>query len=198
MQVATGSAPSIPVSSNAAWTMGTYWNSNSSNYNGSLDDVQVYNTALTAAEVTLLFNSPGNPLMAANPTFSEWLAGYNVGAETGFDQDPDGDGIKNGLEAWFGTRPDTFTTGLSILTTNGTTITLNHPLNEQIPSDISGSYEWSPDLSNWYAGDGEDGPASGLTVLITATPTGNTTTVTATASVVYSTLFFRSRANQNL
>ena len=180
-----------------AFAMGTYSNdSNRSTF--SIDDVQVYNRAITPAEVTLLYNNPGTPLMAANPTFSEWIAGYNIGAETGFDQDLDGDGIKNGLEAWFGTPPDQFTTGLSILSTTGATITLSHPLNEQIPSDITGSYEWSPDLSNWYAGNGVDGPVSGLTVLITAAPSGNTATVTATASESYSSIFLRGRADQNL
>ncbi|MEK6195451.1 MAG: hypothetical protein N2F24_14630, partial [Deltaproteobacteria bacterium] len=62
----------------------------------------------------------------------------------------------------------------------------------------TGSYEWSPDLVNWYAGDGVDGPLSGLTVLITANPSGNTTTVTATTSEAYSSIFLRGRADQNL
>lgn len=197
-QVATGtSAPNIPVRSNAEWTMGKYWNSSSYGFDGALDDVQVYNTALTAADVTSLFNSPGNPLMAILPTFTEWMAGYSVGEQTGFDQDPDGDGITNGLEAWFGTRPDTFTAGLSQPTIDGAITTFSHPRNEQAPSDITGSYEWSPDLSNWFAGDGADGPISGLTVLITANPSGSTTTVTATASGVHNLLFLRGRVVHN-
>lgn len=195
--IATGSAETIPTRTTQQWTMGTYWNSNSYDFNGSLDDVQVYNKALTTAEITTLYNDPGTPLMAANPTFSEWVAGYDVGAETGYSQDPDRDGIANGLEAWFGTRPDKFSAGLSQPTTDGATITFSHPLNEQMPSDITGSYEWSPDLSDWYAGDGVEGPSNGLTVVITANSSGNKTTVTATASEVYNRLFFRSRANQN-
>jgi hypothetical protein len=183
-------------SSTSQWTMGTYWNSGSYDYTGALDDVQVYNRALTPAEVTLLYNNPGNPLMAANPTFSEWMAGYNVGAETGFDQDPDGDGIANGLEAWFGTGPDTFTAGLSTPTAVGLNVTFSHPINEHAPSDMNGVHEWSPNLSDWYAGDGIDGPPSGLTVTITANASANTANVTATVSETYGSFFFRVKVDK--
>jgi hypothetical protein len=186
----TGSVVNLS-STTSQFTMGTYWNSNSYDLNGALDDVQVYNKALTPAEISLLYNNPGTPLMAANPTFSQWMAGYNVGADTGFNQDPDGDGIDNGLEAWFGTGPDTFTAGLTTPAANGLNITFSHTLNEQAPSDISGVYQWSPDLSNWYAGDGTEGPPSGLTVTIAANTSSNTANVTATASETYGNLFFR-------
>ena len=198
VQVTTStSAPNIPVRTNAVWTMGTYWNSNSYNYNGDLDDVQVYNKALTASEVTSLFNNPGTPLLAANPTFTDWIAAYSVGTETGFRLDPDGDGIENGLEAWFGTRPDLRSTGLSKPIKEGKTITFSHPVNQQFPTDIHATYQWSPDLVNWYAGDGEDGSASGLTMLITSTHSGNTATVTAVANELSSPIFLRARATQN-
>ena len=46
-------------SSTSQWTMGTYWNSNGYDYTGALDDVQVYDEALTASDVTFLFNNAG-------------------------------------------------------------------------------------------------------------------------------------------
>ena len=127
--------------------------------------------------------------MAAAPAFADWIAGYNVGGQTGFDQDPDGDGIPNGQEAWFGTRPDVFTQDLSGLGTDGTTTTFSHPRNENPPSDVTGFYEWSPDLSNWF-GSGS-GPVAGSTVTLTPVTNGATTTVTATASEALSRMFLR-------
>ena len=49
-------------SSSSEWTMGTYWNSNGYDYTGALDDVQVYDAALTSAEVAFLNSNPGSVL----------------------------------------------------------------------------------------------------------------------------------------
>ena len=49
-------------SSSSEWTMGTYWNSNGYDYTGALDDVQVYDQALTLAEVVFLNSNPGSAL----------------------------------------------------------------------------------------------------------------------------------------
>jgi hypothetical protein len=40
--------------------IGTYYNSSSYEFNGSIDDVQAYDQALTADDVTFLFNNPGS------------------------------------------------------------------------------------------------------------------------------------------
>lgn len=57
--------------------------------------------------------------------------------------------------------------------------------------DVSGSYEWSLDLVNWYAGDGVDGPANGVTVAISSNTEGSNTTVTAAASEEVERVFFQ-------
>ena len=46
-------------SSVSEWTMGTYWNSNAYDYTGALDDVQVYDEALSPGDVAFLFGNPG-------------------------------------------------------------------------------------------------------------------------------------------
>jgi hypothetical protein len=126
--------------------------------------------------------------------FGFWIAHPSRGlalADRGFDADPDGDSLANGLEAWFGTRPDQFDAGLTAVAVDGTTFTFSHPRNENAPSDLSGFYEWSPNLADWYAGDGIDGPAGGPAVLISPNTVDTTTTVTATASEPLERLFLR-------
>jgi hypothetical protein len=117
-------------------------------------------------------------------------------AEQGFGQDPDGDNLANGLEAWFGTHPGEFNPGLAGLTTDGATTTFTHPQNENRPSDVIGFYEWSPNLVDWYAGDGVDGPVGGPRVTFMAQTAGAVTTVTATTAGSAPHLFFRAGVAQ--
>ncbi len=140
-------------------------------------------------EVTITVQAP------ADNTFSNWIAGFDVGALTGFNDDPDGDGIANGLEAWFGTNPGEFSAGVVIEGTNGLATTLTHPQNPDPPADLVGIYEWSPDLVNWYPhGDGSnDGPS----VSFFAETEGNHTTVIATASEDIPRMFLRVAVSQN-
>jgi hypothetical protein len=78
--------------------------------------------------------------------------------------------------------------------TGGTTTTFTHPRNATRPADVSGFYEWSPNLLDWYAGDGVDGPPGGPTVTFSAETLGATTTVTATSNGTAGRLFFRAGA----
>jgi hypothetical protein len=113
-------------------------------------------------------------------------------AVQGVDADPDGDRIFNGLEAWFGTHPGTYNSGLVLRATDGLTSTFSHPHNASPPSDQSGIYEWSPNLVDWYLGDGIDGPPSGPTVSISPTQSG----AIAVASEQIEILFLRLRVTQ--
>ena len=128
-------------------------------------------------------------------TFANWIGGYAVGGLTDFGDDVDGDNLANGLEAWFGTHPGQFNAGLSEFSTDGTTTSFEHPQNDDPPSDLSGFYEWSTNLKDWYASG--NGPGDGLTVSFVPNTVGTTTTVTATASEALDRLFVRVGVKQN-
>lgn len=129
------------------------------------------------------------------PTYGQWIGGFGLDtAVRGFGDDPDIDGIANGLEAWFGSHPGEFDCGLTPLAGDGTVTSFRHPLNENPPGDIAGSYQWSANLVDWYAGDGVGGPPGGPVVTFAGETLGTTRTVTATASAPIGRHFVRARA----
>jgi alpha-tubulin suppressor-like RCC1 family protein len=132
--------------------------------------------------------------------FGDWIANPDFGLDPGdrdFGDDPDGDRLANGLESWLGTHPNDFNPGLTGLASDGTRTILTHPRNENPPGDVSGFYEWSLDLIEWFAGDGMDGPPAGPTVTITAGINGASTIVTATTSEIRGLLFLRLGVRQD-
>lgn len=110
--------------------------------------------------------------------------------EQGLASDPDGDGVPNGLEAWFGTHPGRFDSGLIALSSGDAHRGFSHPRNSSPPDDLTGHYEWSPNLIDWYAGDGIDGPGGGATVMMIPA-IDQLTTVEIQSSISMVNLFFR-------
>jgi hypothetical protein len=130
-------------------------------------------------------------------TYATWIAGFGLDpADLDFTDDPDGDGLKNGVEAFFGTNPGEFNAGITNLATGGTITTFTHPQNENPQSDVNGFYEWSPNLTDWYACDGVEGPPTGQTVSVSTDTVDTTVTITATASEPMDSLFLRAGVTQ--
>jgi hypothetical protein len=113
--------------------------------------------------------------------YSSWINGFpGVGSEVGFDDDPDRDGLKNGVENFFGTNPSSSNIGITGIAKSGNSFTFRHPQNPTPAGDISAAYRWSTDLANFHA-DGTT--AAGATVAFSPSlndPVSGTTTVTAT------------------
>ena len=134
----------------------------------------------------------------SSDNFDSWISDPAFGLavdDQDFADDPDGDQLGNGLEAWFGSHPGQFNAGLANISTAGNITTFTHPQNATVPDDLTGYYEWSPNLVDWYlSGNGPDG---GSTVTFSTNTIGTTTTVTATASEGLDKIFLRAGVSQN-
>lgn len=147
-------------------------------------------TAADRPSLTIEFIAPSD--------FNSWISDPSFGldpAEQGIGLDPDSDGLANGIEAWFGTDPGQFNSGIANLTTVGLVSTFTHPQSTSLPDDLISYYEWSPNLVDWY--DSSEGQSGGVIITFTSNTIGSTTTVTATASEDIERTFLRAGVNQN-
>lgn len=134
-------------------------------------------------------------------TFANWIAGKSgVNGQTALGDDPDGDGVDNGVENFFGTEPGEFSEGLvaGTVDTDAGTFTFTHPQGS-LASDLTARYRWSTDLDNFHDDSASSG---GTTVTFSTDPdpleAGTPTTVTATVTgIAVQKLFVRVEVTQN-
>jgi subtilisin-like proprotein convertase family protein len=90
--------------------------------------------------------------------FAAWIAGYPAaGLLNGRLDDPDADGLPNAVENLLGSSPTAASPGLQQVSANGSSLVFHHTFAAQPASDVTGSYEWSPDLVQWHASGAQAG-----------------------------------------
>jgi hypothetical protein len=134
-------------------------------------------------------------------TYSHWIRGFSgVGGQTGLNDDPDGDGLQNAVENFFGTAPNAATPGIAVGMVNPAqgTFIFTHPQGA-LADDLASAYQWSKDLQTFHGDLATD--AAGTTVGFTIqadTPGQGTTTVTATVTgTPCDRLFLRAKVTGN-
>jgi hypothetical protein len=157
---------------------------------GSVQGCFAYHADVAAGTNNYQFTFSGTPVFttavafAVEIPFADWIANPTYGiapADRDLTDDPDGDGIQNGVENFFGTNPGTFTQGLNEGSKNGNTFTFTHPQGT-LASNLMARYRWSTDLASFHLGGATSG---GTTVSFTTeanTPTPGFSRVTATAT----------------
>jgi methionine-rich copper-binding protein CopC len=134
-------------------------------------------------------------------TFSSWISNPAFGlavADRDLADDPDGDGIDNGVENFFGTHPGATTQGLVAGIRSGNSFTFTHPQNASPATDLTASYRWSTDLSTFHLGGATSGGTAVNFTTQANTPAPGFTRVTATITgTATNQLFVRVNVTQN-
>lgn len=137
---------------------------------------------------------------SAAPMYADWINGFSVGGLTEVNDDFDRDGLGNAVENLMGTAPDAFNAGLTPSSGGAGTITFRHTRSAAPANDLTGTYEWSADLTTWQG----SGAAAGGTTVTFAAPVivtaGTPDLVEVTATVTGTPaprIFVRFKATQN-
>ena len=133
-------------------------------------------------------------LVASTNTYANWLTANSPA--TGFISDSDYDGVPNGLENVLGTNPNASSAGLTEVSATASTATFKHTLNPTIASDVTYTYEWSTDLTEWKASGATNTGGTTATITPSAPVSGVVTVTTSITSGPAAKLFTRIKAIQ--
>lgn len=93
----------------------------------SIAKLNVYDEAIAAADINCLFNEDGAADGRSHP-FIGWIAEFlAVVSLNRMNEDPDGDGVLNGLENFFGTVPDEYSPSFTSTDLGPSTSTFTSP-----------------------------------------------------------------------
>lgn len=114
------------------------------------------------------------PGVVPSDDYAAWISGYAVGGQGGFDQDPDGDGLANGVEQVLGSDPSASNNGLrEVAATAPNAFRFRHSRTNALASDVTASYQWSANLADWQASGASD--PGGVTATIAQSVITDTT-----------------------
>jgi fibronectin-binding autotransporter adhesin len=128
-----------------------------------------YSVNYTATTATLV--------QSAGDTFASWIAA-NPPA-TGFATDSDNDGLPNAVENLLGSNPNAFNVGLTQISATASSAAFQHALNPTAASDVTRSYQWSTDLTEWKTS-GETNSSGTTATIVDSPPAAGVVTVTIT------------------
>ncbi|BCX48631.1 hypothetical protein HAHE_25390 [Haloferula helveola] len=171
------------------------YNHSAYRWGGVIDDIAVWNRALSIDEVESLAISNGGDGRPVSegllPTFASWIGDHSIPGPTGFGDDGDGDGLANGIEYFLGLHPGQADPAAFRMAHNGPDLVLEHPNPPEPTADVVATYQWSTDLLSFHDS-GEF--ADGVTVTLTPerdTPVPGTTRVGISRIGDPAKLFFR-------
>ena len=83
-------------------------------------------------------------------TYTTWIGSFDFDpADQDFNDDPDADGLANGIEHVFGSNPNSRNSGITDVSATTTLLTFRHPLNPVLAENVTYACEWSTDLTEW-------------------------------------------------
>lgn len=139
---------------------------------GTFSNVSGGKVTLTGGSTFDVSTSSGTAVVLSNytvsggTTFNSWIGGFNVGGQTGANGDFDNDNLDNVVENVLGSNPSIYSNGLTQISATANSVKFRHDQSNTIASDVTKTYQWSPDLVNWAAGGVSIG---GTTATITST-----------------------------
>ena len=133
--------------------------------------------------------------------FDTWATNFSIAPLNHMNDDPDADGIPNGVENLLGSNPGASSTGLVTVQSGPNTLKFRHTLSNNPATDLTASYEWSIDLKSWYLlTESVSGRSINLTTAVledVAAPANDLVEVTATLTAPdRSKLFVRLKSEQ--